>query len=204
VATHFGDSTGESTTSSTSSTKGGNSSNNRFDLDKGNILKPTFDTLMEEGCQAFEAYITDLRDLFLSCCEVMRQGTVLWDTTPIIFNKPEVISEVRPDSTPSHNDIQFMINSALERQTKNTDDLLCRLIEEQNGKKLDATSVNPSFTCAVSFTQTNLDTSGPSAGGTSMFNPSTQLVNHFYNQTTIEGSAPTFWMPQQTTASMFR
>jgi hypothetical protein len=197
VATHFGDSTGESTTSSTSSTKGGNSGNNRFDLDKGNILKPTFDTLIEEGRQAFEAYITNLRDLFLSRCEVMRQGTVLWDTTPIIFNKPEVISEVRPDPTPSHNDIQFMINSALERQTKNTDELLCRLIEERNGKKLDATSVNPSSsTCAVSFTQTNLDTSGPSAGGTSMLNPSTQPVNHFYNQTTIEGSAPTFWMPQ--------
>jgi hypothetical protein len=136
VATHFGDSTGESTTSSTSSTKGGNSGNNRFDLDKGNILKPTFDTLIEEGRQAFEAYITNLRDLFLSRCEVMRQGTVLWDTTPIIFNKPEVISEVRPDPTPSHNDIQFMINSALERQTKNTDELLCRLIEERNGKNL--------------------------------------------------------------------
>jgi hypothetical protein len=29
--------------------KGGNSSHNESDLDKGNILKPTFDTLMEEG-----------------------------------------------------------------------------------------------------------------------------------------------------------
>jgi hypothetical protein len=28
---------------------GGNSSHNGSDLDKGNILKPTFDTLMEEG-----------------------------------------------------------------------------------------------------------------------------------------------------------
>jgi hypothetical protein len=28
--------------------KGGNSSNNGPDLDKGNILKPTYDTLMEE------------------------------------------------------------------------------------------------------------------------------------------------------------
>jgi hypothetical protein len=48
-ATHFGDSAGELTTSSTSSMKGGNSDNNGTDLDKGNILKPTFDTLMEEG-----------------------------------------------------------------------------------------------------------------------------------------------------------
>jgi hypothetical protein len=28
--------------------KGGNSDNNESDLDKGNILKPTFDTLMEK------------------------------------------------------------------------------------------------------------------------------------------------------------
>jgi hypothetical protein len=49
---------------------GGNSGNNRSDLDKGNILKPTFNILMEEGRQAFEAYIAELRELFLSCCEV--------------------------------------------------------------------------------------------------------------------------------------
>jgi hypothetical protein len=29
--------------------KGGNSGDNRSNLDKGNILKPTFDTLTEEG-----------------------------------------------------------------------------------------------------------------------------------------------------------
>jgi hypothetical protein len=29
-------------------------------------------------------------------------------------------------------------------------------------------------------------------------------MNHFHNQTTIEGSAPTFWRPQQTMANMFR
>jgi hypothetical protein len=45
----FGDSAGESTSSSTSSMKGGNSGNNTSDLDKGNILKSTFDTLTEEG-----------------------------------------------------------------------------------------------------------------------------------------------------------
>jgi hypothetical protein len=70
MATHFGDSTKESTTSCMSSIKGENSGNNRSDLDKGNTLKPTFNTLMEEGHKAFEAYITDLRELFLSRCEV--------------------------------------------------------------------------------------------------------------------------------------
>jgi hypothetical protein len=181
VATHFGNSIGESTTSSISSMKGGNSGNNGSDLDKGNILKPTFDTLTEEGRQTFEAYIIDLRELFLSHCEVTRQGTVLWDTTPIVFNKPEVIPQLWPDPSPSHNDIQFMIDSVLERQAKNTDELLHRLIEEQDWKKLDATSVNPSSTCAVNFTQTNLHTSGPSAGGTSMSNPSAQPMNHFHS-----------------------
>jgi hypothetical protein len=50
--------------------KGGNSGNNGSDLDKGNILKPTFDTLMEEGHKAFDVYRTNLEELFLSHCEV--------------------------------------------------------------------------------------------------------------------------------------
>jgi hypothetical protein len=50
--------------------KGGNSGHNGSNLDKGNILKPTFDTLMEEGRKAFEAYCANLEELFLSCCEV--------------------------------------------------------------------------------------------------------------------------------------
>jgi hypothetical protein len=159
---------------------------------------------MEEGCQAFKAYITDLKELFLSHCEVMWQGTVFWDTTPIVFNKPEVIPEVRPDPSRSRNDIQFMIDSALERQAKSIDELLCRLIAERDGKKLNATNVNPSSsTCTISFTQTNPHTSGPSVGGTSMPNSSAQPVNHFHSRTTIECLAPTFRMPQQTTVSMF-
>jgi hypothetical protein len=44
--------------------KGGNSSHNRSDLNNGNILKLTFDTLMEEGHKAFEAYLTNLEELF--------------------------------------------------------------------------------------------------------------------------------------------
>jgi hypothetical protein len=51
---------------------GGNSGNNGSDLDKGNILNPTFDTLMEEGRQTFEAYIADLKELILLRCEVTR------------------------------------------------------------------------------------------------------------------------------------
>jgi hypothetical protein len=66
----FGDSAGESITSSTSSMKGGDSDRNGSDLDKCNILKPTFDTLTEEGRKAFEAYHTNLVELFLSHCEV--------------------------------------------------------------------------------------------------------------------------------------
>jgi hypothetical protein len=94
-----------------------------------------------------------------------------------------------------------MINTALVRQVKSTDELLCRLIEERDGKKLDATSVNPSSsssssTCAVSFTQTNSYLSGASVGGASLPNPSAQPVNHFHNRIIIEGSTPTFGVPQ--------
>jgi hypothetical protein len=49
---------------------GGNSNNNGSDLDKGNILKPTFGTLIEEGHKAFKVYLADLQELFLSRCEV--------------------------------------------------------------------------------------------------------------------------------------
>jgi hypothetical protein len=179
LRTHFGDSTGKLTTSST---KSENSSNNGSGPDKGNILKPTFNTLMEEGCKAFDAYHANLEELFLSHCKVMRHGTVLKDTTPIIFNRPEVISEARPNPSLSHNDVQVMINYALDKQAKSTNELLRRLIEKWNGKKLDATSANPSSsTCAVSFTQTNPHKSGPSTSDTSMPNPTAQPVNHFHS-----------------------
>jgi hypothetical protein len=70
VATYFGDSVRESTTLSTSSMKGGNSDNNGSDLDKGNILKSTFNTLTEEGHKEFKAYHTNFEELFISRCEV--------------------------------------------------------------------------------------------------------------------------------------
>jgi hypothetical protein len=68
--------------------KGGNSSNNRSDLDKGNILKPTFDTLTDEGHKSFEGYRANLEVHFLSRCEVTRHGTILKDTTMIVFTSP--------------------------------------------------------------------------------------------------------------------
>jgi hypothetical protein len=57
--------------------KGGNSSNNGSDLDKSDILKPTFDTLTEEGRKAFKAYLADLEELFLCHCKVAWKETVL-------------------------------------------------------------------------------------------------------------------------------
>jgi hypothetical protein len=36
--------------------KGGNSGNNGSDLDMGNTIKPTFDTMTKEGRKAFKAY----------------------------------------------------------------------------------------------------------------------------------------------------
>jgi hypothetical protein len=177
--------------------KGGNSGTNGSDHDKSNISKPTFDILMKEGRKAFEAYRADFEELILSHGEVTWQGIVLWDTTPIIFNKPEVTPEVWPDPSLPHNDIQSMINSALESQAKSTNELLRRLIEERDGKKLGSTSVNSSSsTYTISFTQTNPHTSSALAGSTSMPNPSAQLMNHFQSRTTIEGLAPAFGMLQ--------
>jgi hypothetical protein len=50
-----------------SSKMGGNSRINGSDLDKNNILKPTLNTLMEEGHKVFEAYHTNLEELFCRC-----------------------------------------------------------------------------------------------------------------------------------------
>jgi hypothetical protein len=52
----------------------GSSITNGSNLDKNNIIKPTFDALIEEGRKGFEAYRADLDQLFLSHYEVMRQG----------------------------------------------------------------------------------------------------------------------------------
>jgi hypothetical protein len=134
--THFGDFSEESTTSRTSSMKGGNFGTNGSNLDKNNILKPTFDTLTKEDRKAFEAYCANIKELFLSCCKVTQHETILKDTTTIVFHKLEVIPEVWPDPSSSLNDIQSMINSTLESQAKSTDELLRRLIEGWDGKNM--------------------------------------------------------------------
>jgi hypothetical protein len=66
VPTHFGDSAGESTTSRPSSMKKGSSDVNEFDLDKNNIIKPTFETLTEEDHKVREAYRVEVDELFYS------------------------------------------------------------------------------------------------------------------------------------------
>jgi hypothetical protein len=45
--------------------KGGNSRTNGSDLDKSNILKPNFNTLMAKGRKVFDAYRTNLEEIFL-------------------------------------------------------------------------------------------------------------------------------------------
>jgi hypothetical protein len=61
-----------------------------------------------------------------------------------------------------------MINSALEMQAKSIDELLRSLIEEQDSKKIDTTSINLSSSSTVSFAQTNPQTSGASMSDTTM------------------------------------
>jgi hypothetical protein len=75
-----------------------------------------------------------------------------------------------------------MINSALERQAKSSDELMHRLIEERDGKKLIDFNVNPSSSSyAVNFAQTNPQTSDTSVGDTTMQNLSAQPMNHIYS-----------------------
>jgi hypothetical protein len=99
-------------------------------------------------------------------------GAILKDTTPIVIRKAEVTLEVWTNPLLSLNDVQSMINSALERQARRIDELMCRLIEEWDGKRLANSSVNPSSSsCTVNFAQTNPQKSGTSVGGATMLNP---------------------------------
>jgi hypothetical protein len=152
--------------------KGGNSNTNGSDLDKNNIIKPTFDTLTKEGCKVLESYHVDLDELFYSRYKMTWQGGILKDATPIIIHKAEVTPEVRPNPPLSLDDIQSMINSALKRQAKSSDELVHRLMEEWNGNKVIS---------AVNFAQTNPQTSGTSTGSTTMPNPSAQSMNNFHS-----------------------
>jgi hypothetical protein len=88
-----------------------------------------------------------------------------------------------------------MINSALERQAKCSNELMHRLIDERDGKKLVDSNVHTSSSCDVNFAQTNSQPSGTSLGSTSQPHPSTQPMNHFYSQTDVDGSTPAYGMP---------
>jgi hypothetical protein len=107
---------------------------NGSNLDKNDIIQLT--TLMEEDCKALETYHVEVNELFYSRYKVMDQGLILKDTAPIIICKAEVIAEVRPNSLLSLNDVQPMINYALERQARSSDELMRSLIEERDGKNL--------------------------------------------------------------------
>jgi hypothetical protein len=65
----------------------------------------------------------------------------------------------------------------LERQAKSSDELVRRLIEEQDRKKLADSNINPSSSsssssCIDNFVQTNPQTSDALASGTTLPNPS--------------------------------
>jgi hypothetical protein len=85
--------------------KGRNSNTNESNLDKNNIIKPTFNTLMEEGHKTFQAYRANLEEIFLSRYEMMQQGAILKDTVSIIIRKAEVTPEVWPNPLLSLNDV---------------------------------------------------------------------------------------------------
>jgi hypothetical protein len=50
----------------------GGSRINESNLDNNNIIKLTFETLMEEDRKALETYCANLNELFYSCYEVSR------------------------------------------------------------------------------------------------------------------------------------
>jgi hypothetical protein len=50
--------------------KKGGSNVNGSELNKETIIKPTFDTLMEEDRKVLEAYLTEVAEVFFSCYEV--------------------------------------------------------------------------------------------------------------------------------------
>jgi flagellar hook-basal body complex protein FliE len=69
-----------------------------------------------------------------------------------------VLSQVQSNPSFSLDDVQSMINSILERQAKSDDELIRRLIEQRDGKKLVDYNVNSSSSsCTFNFAQTILN-----------------------------------------------
>jgi hypothetical protein len=104
----------------TSTMKKGGPDTNGSDLNKDNIIKPTLNRLSEEDCKVLKAYHKDMDEIFLSCYEVTRHGLLQKDTMSINIHKSEVAHEVWSNPSLSLDDIQVMINSALERQAKSS------------------------------------------------------------------------------------
>jgi regulator of RNase E activity RraB len=115
--------------------KKGDPSTNGSDLNNSNIIKPTLDHLSEKDRKTLEAYHKEVDEVFLSCYEVTRQGLLKMDVVPIIICKSDVTPEVKNNPSLSLDDIQFMINSALERQSKSSNEKMYRGIGERDGKK---------------------------------------------------------------------
>jgi hypothetical protein len=103
---------------------------NGSDFNKDDNIKPTYDSLMEEDCKVLEAYRMEVDGLFFLCDEVTWKVLVQKDEAPIVIRKAEVTPEVWSNPSPSLNDVQSIINSALKRQAKSRDELMRRLIEE--------------------------------------------------------------------------
>jgi hypothetical protein len=147
--------------------KKGGSSVNESDLNKDSIIKPILDNLMEEDRKTLKAYHKEVDELFFSRYLVKRQRLTEKEAVPIVIHKAKVAPKVRSSPTLSLDDVQYMINSALVRQVKSSDELMHRLIEERDRKNLVNFNVDPSSSCAVNFSQTN-----PQPSGTSQPNPS--------------------------------
>jgi hypothetical protein len=91
---------------------------NGSDLIKYNIIKPTLDHLLEEDRKALEDYHKDVDEIFLSRYEVTRQGLIQKDVESINIRKSEITLNVWSNFSLSLDDVQVMINSALESRAK--------------------------------------------------------------------------------------
>jgi hypothetical protein len=160
--------------------KNGDPDTNGSHLDNDNIIKHTLDHLSEEDRKTLETY-HEVDKIFLLRHKVTRQGLIQKYAASINIRKSEVTPEVQSNLSLSIDDVQVMINFALDRQAKSINELKRRLIEERNDKKLLDSNVHASsYFCAINFAQTNHQSSDTLASGTSQSNPSAQLMNHFY------------------------
>jgi hypothetical protein len=144
---HFSNSAEESTTSTM---KKEDLSTNGFDLNKSNIIKPTLYNLLEEDRKVLEDYHKEVDEMFLPRYDVTRQGFVKRDDVLVTIRKSEVTPKVKSDPWLSLDDVQVMINSTLERSVKSSNEMMCRLIEERNGKKFVDPNIHASSSSSSS------------------------------------------------------